>query len=66
MKKLFIGLAFLGLMAFSKPIQANPTPGCMTCILYCCNGASQHIVVICDWDNDPGAWMSILCHCDND
>ncbi|MFA5972031.1 MAG: hypothetical protein WC780_06745 [Lentimicrobiaceae bacterium] len=62
MKKLLIGFAFFGLMAYANPTQAKPQihSGCKNVRIACCNG-DQYMAIICDWENDPLAWSQILC-----
>lgn len=60
MKKIFLGLAFIGLLSFALPKVANADAPCAATVLLCPDG-TQHIIVICDVQDDTFAWHEILC-----
>jgi len=64
MKRILIGLAFLGLFTFFAPnvsisTPVPVTPDCYTIIISCPDG-SQHSVIVCEW-NDFKSWYQIFC-----
>jgi hypothetical protein len=60
MKKLFIGLAFFGLLTFALPnkVSAEVQP-CGTYIMTCCTG--QQYYVVCCSAADFVVWDQIYC-----
>lgn len=60
MKKLFLGLAFLGLMVFAMPNEAKAETPCETAVLTCGCDGTGHIVMLCR-PEDFDSWVSILC-----
>ena len=60
MKKLFLGLAFLGILAFAFPNQAKAESPCATWTITCGCDGSQHYAIVCDED-DFAAWHDLLC-----
>lgn len=59
MKKLFIGIAFLGALIFAAPSTANAESDCDTMVLKCPNG-TQHTAIVCDFAQYQ-EWCDILC-----
>lgn len=60
MKKILLSLAFVGIFAFAMPKIANAETPCAAVVLICPDG-TQHIIVVCDVQNDTFAWDELLC-----
>lgn len=59
MKRILIGLAFLGMFSFWSPKVSAANDECETIVIECEDG-SQHIVVVCS-HKDLLAWFDLLC-----
>lgn len=62
MKKLFLGLAFLGLLFFATPATVKAQgQECKTEVITCCDG-KQFMAIVCS-EADRKAWLELLCDC---
>lgn len=61
MKKVILGITFIGLLAFVLPAQVNAADyPCQTAVIRCGCDGTTHLVIVCQ-DEDITVWMELLC-----
>lgn len=59
MKKLFLSIAFMGLLSFATPVKAETYIGCDTWTIWC-NGHPAYFAIACTVE-EIHVWRGLLC-----